>query len=192
MIENGSRWRAVGGVVGPAAFVGTWATLGLRKVGYSPIDDPISRLAAVDASTRWAMSAGLVAFGAGVSLYAAELAVAVPGKAAAAAATTAAATIGIALTPLGSAVGGTAHAIAAGLAYSGLAATPVLAAKTLAAQGRTTAAKASTLAGVATAALLLASVASPSRTGLLQRVGLTIGDAWIVASACLLVRPHDR
>lgn len=184
------RWRAVGGVVGPATFAATWFTLGLRHVAYSPVHDPISRLAAVDASTRWAMTAGFVAFGAGVALYASELADAVPGKAATAA-TTAAATIAVALTPLGSTLGGSAHAAAAGTAYVALAATPLLAARPVGAQAPA-AAKASVAVGVVTATALLASVVAPAGTGLFQRIGLTTGHAWIIATAFALLRRPSR
>ena len=45
------RARALGGVVGPGVFIATWAVLGARAEGYSPVQDPISRLAATDAST---------------------------------------------------------------------------------------------------------------------------------------------
>lgn len=186
------RWRALGGVLGPLAFVGAWYVLGHRRAGYSPVHDPISRLAAVDASTRWAMSTGFVVFGAGVGLYATELAAALPGKAATAVATTAAATLGLALTPLDSSVGGSAHAVAAGVAYTALAATPVLAAKPLAAHGNPGAARISTVLGVATGVALLASVVTSTRTGLLQRIGLTIGDTWIFVSACVLFRRKAR
>lgn len=183
----GRRWRALGGVLGPTAFIAAWYVLGRRSGGYSPVDDPISRLAAVDADTRWAMTAGFVAFGTGVSIYAAELRAAMPGHAARSAVTSAAATIGIAVTPLGSPLGGIAHAACAGVAYTALAATPILGGRGLAEQGHRTAATASTLAGAATAGALLASVVSPTATGLLQRIGLTVGDAWIVASACHLL-----
>lgn len=186
------RWRALGGVIGPAAFIGAWFVLGLRREGYSPARDPISRLAAIDASSRWAMTAGFVAFGTGVSIYATELRTAMPGRAAHAALTCAVATVGIAVTPLGSALGGTAHATCVGVAYAALAATPILGGRSLAAQGYGTAAKASAFAGMAIGATLLASVVSPTSTGLLQRIGLTVGNAWIVASALRLFRSRPR
>lgn len=192
MSSAGPRWRALGGVIGPAAFVGAWLVLGLRRAGYSPADDSISRLAAIDAPSRWAMTAGFVAFGTGVSIYATELRIGLPGGAAYAALTSAVATVGIAVTPLGSALGGTAHASCAGVAYAALASTPILGGRSLAAQGYATAAKASTLAGMVTGATLLASAISPTSTGLLQRIGLTVGDAWIVASACRLFRSRPR
>lgn len=188
MTDARTGWRAVGGVLGPVVFVAAWCTLGTRRADYSAIDDPISRLAAVDASTRWAMTAGFATYGAGVFLYATELAAAGAGKAAAAARTTAVATIGIALTPLGSSLGGTAHATAAGVAYTALAMTPLLAAKPLAAQARPAAAWASAVVGLASGAALLASVVTSNGTGLFQRIGLSIGDAWILASAGVLLR----
>jgi hypothetical protein len=138
------------------------------------------------------MSAGFVTFGIGVSVYATELRTAMSGSAAGAAVTCGVATVGIALTPLGSALGGTAHATCAVVAYTALAAMPILAARSLAAQGCATAGTASTVAGMAIAAALLASVVSPTGTGLLQRIGLTVGDAWIVGSACYLFRSGGR
>lgn len=186
--ERASRWRAVGGIVGPAAFIAAWAVLGTGRRGYSPADDPISRLAAMGASSRPAMTGGFLAFGAGVSLYAAALRPALPGGAAIAAAATAAATFGIAATPLDSALGGRPHAVAAGIAYAALAAMPILGARTFAARGRRGTAAASLAAGVAAGAALLASSVVDHRVGLYQRLGLTIGDAWIVATAAWLLR----
>ena len=46
------RRLALGGMVGPAAFVGAWAVLGARLPGYDPTQDAISRLAADGAPTR--------------------------------------------------------------------------------------------------------------------------------------------
>jgi hypothetical protein len=179
-----SRWRALGGVAGPAAFVTAWSVLGARRGGgYSPIDDPISRLAAVDAPTRVAMTAGFLAFAAGVSMYAQELRRASGSGAGRAALATALATVGIAATPLDSPLGGVPHAACAGLAYATLAATPLLAARRLRDEGHATAATTSTALGLASGACLLTSILAPSATGFWQRVGLTLGDVWIVASA---------
>jgi hypothetical protein len=46
------RLLALGGVIGPVAFVGSWALAGATTAGYSPLDSAISELAAVDAPTR--------------------------------------------------------------------------------------------------------------------------------------------
>lgn len=182
-----ARWRAIGGLVGPAAFVAAWAILGERTRGYSPVGDPISRLAAVDASTRGAMTAGFVAYGAGVGVYAAELRAGLSVPAANAALLNVLGTAGIAATPLDSALGGVPHAVAAGLSYASLAAVPLLASGSLAGQGRATLARASVAVGVATGACLLASLVDDAHTGLWQRLGLTLGDLWLVASAWWLL-----
>ncbi len=174
---------AVGGVAGPAVFTAAWSILPLWRPGYSPVNEPISRLAAVDSPTRAVMTAGFLAFGLGVGVYATGLRVALPGPSGIAAATTAAATVGIAATPLGSALGGSAHAVCAGVAYAALAAVPVLGGRSLARQGRRRTAAVSFAVGVASGLTLLASAVAPRWPGFLQRVGLTLGDGWIVATA---------
>src|SRR6202011_5852755 len=55
-----ATWPVGGGGIGPAAFVTAWATTGAATKGYSPIDDAISRLAAVGTTTRPFMTAGFV------------------------------------------------------------------------------------------------------------------------------------
>ncbi|MGD9798003.1 MAG: DUF998 domain-containing protein [Acidimicrobiia bacterium] len=149
------RWRAAGGVVGPAAFVAAWSVLGAVRPGYSAVHDPISRLAEVGASTRVPMTLGFLAFGAGVAAYAGSLRRALPGGAATAAAATAAATVGVALLPLGASFGDGPHGVAAGIGYATLAAVPLLGARALAARGERTAAAWSVASGVAAAVGLL-------------------------------------
>lgn len=177
--------------MGPAAFIAAWALLGRRQEGYSAVADPISRLAADDMPTRWAMTAGFVAFSAGVSSCAAELSNGIGTRAAVAAATSAVATLGIALTPLGSTLGGAPHAAFAGVAYASLAASPLLARRPLHARGETRRANAAAVAGVITGGALLASIASPAAPGLLQRLGLTAGDVWLMATAWHHLRMAD-
>jgi hypothetical protein len=190
-IAGGSLVRracALAGVAGPATFIATWAVLGARASGYSPAQDPISRLAAVNAPTHAAMTAGFLAFGAGVGVYARELRNAFPGGAGLAALVTAGATIAIAATPLDSALGGTPHAVAAGVAYASLAAIPVLARPSLARRGHLRAAAASVAVGISVAACLAGSVIARHHAGAWQRLGLTLGDAWLIVSALLLAR----
>ena len=62
--------KVVAGVVGPSAFVAAWAIAGARRDGYSPVDDAISRLAEVGASSRPVMNAGFVTFGVAVPTFA--------------------------------------------------------------------------------------------------------------------------
>ena len=177
--------------MGPAGFIVAWSVLGARRSGYSALHDPISRLAAVGAPTREAMTAGFLCFGAGVGAYAVGARRALPGGVAAAAATTAAATVAVAAFPLGGAAGDDAHAVAASVAYASLAAIPFLAARSLRASDSDAAAAASCTVGVTMAAALLASALVPSYAGLCQRVGLSIGDAWVaIGAARIIARSH--
>lgn len=189
MDRAGLRWGALGGVVGPAAFIGAWAVLGTRAAGYSPIENPISRLAAVDAPTRVAMTGGFVAFAAGVALYATEASRAISPATALAAGATAVATLGVGALPLGSDLGDMPHAIAAGSAYTALALTPIAGGAALRRSGRTGLARVSVAVGLTTGALLAASASGTSMTGLLQRAGLTLGDIWIATTAIAVTKP---
>ncbi len=184
-----ARRAAVGGVVGPAAFVGSWVVGGLATAAdYSPLDDAISRLAATSADTRALMTAGFVAFGIGVPVYAAALRVAVGGRAWMAAAATGVATLAVAATPLdrSTAVDGW-HAVFAALGYATIAATPLLAVSPLRRMGHRRLAGTGVAAGVvSTIALVL--TAGGRATGLFQRIGLTAGDIWIATSAWSIVR----
>ena len=181
-----TRRRALGGLLGPAAFIAAWAILGARTDGYSPVPDPISRLAAVGADTRAPMTAGFLAFAVGVGLLGIELRRTPLERAGATALLAAAASAGVAATPLDSALGGAPHALAAGTVYAAVAATPLLAAGPLAGRGRRGAAAVSVGIGVATSALLLASLLDEPRTGLWQRLGLTAGDTWLMAAGATL------
>lgn len=185
------EWRLVGGVVGPAAFIAAWATLGSRREGYSPVDDQISRLAAAGSSTQAAMTAGLAAFSIGVGLYAEQLRQSLSSRTGAAALVSAAGAAGIAATPLGSPLGGAPHAIAAGISYVALVAMPLLAARPLAVRGAAAAAMASAAAGLAAGAVLAASLVA-DRAGLWQRAGLTVADAWLITSAVVVARQSPR
>ena len=64
--ERRVRLLALGGIVGPLTFVGCWAIAAAVKPGDSAIDDAISDLAAVGATTRLAMTVGFVVFGVGL------------------------------------------------------------------------------------------------------------------------------
>jgi hypothetical protein len=175
-----SAW---GGIAGPAAFVSAWVASGAIRRGYSPVDDAISRLAAAGASTRPLMTAGFVGFGVGVPVYAVALRASIPGPAWKTAVATGLATLGVAAIPLD--VSSTTDLVHGGLAtlgYVTLAATPVMAGRALAASSHGRAAAASVVTGVASG-LCLAATALGSAHGLLQRVGLSLGDAWLVASA---------
>jgi len=177
-------------VIGPAAFVTAWAACGAAKRGYSPIDDAISRLAAVGSTTRPFMTTGFVCFGVSVPIYAGALRRSVHGPAWLAAVSTGIATLGVAAFPLDvSPAIDTVHGVLASIGYATLAATPLLAARPLAEGGQREAAALSLAAGVLAGFSLAATALGPAH-GLFQRIGLTIGDVWLAASAAVILRGH--
>lgn len=180
------RLLAAGGVVGPAGFVTAWSVLGATTSRpYSPVHDAISRLAEVGAPTRPGMTLGFVAFGVGLPLFGAALRDELPGPAWTTAVATGLATLGVAATPLGrSGTVDLVHGAFATAGYVTLAATPWLAAPHLA--GRRAAGLART-AALVSAAALASTVVAPGH-GLLQRIGLTAGDAWVVGMAVRMLR----
>lgn len=169
--------------MGPAAFLSAWVVGSATTTGYSAVEDAISQLAAIGASTRPLMTAGFIAFGIGVPLYATALRGALPGPAWMTAFATGAASLALAAVPLKeSAAVDALHNACAGFGYVTLAATPLLAARPLAARGHRRAAAASVAVAAASGLCLAGTLAGPAH-GLLQRLGLTIGDAWLVATA---------
>lgn len=185
-MKPSTRALAIGGLVGPAAFVGAWTAARLRTRGYSPASDAISDLAAIGASTRVLMTSGFVIDGIGLTAFGLSMRSTVDGPAWIAAVITGVATLGVAAAPLGGGLGDGAHAAMAGLAYASISAAPLLAAGPLRRRGRTTWSRASVAAGAMSAAALLASTAGPAH-GFWQRLGLTVGDAWIVGIAALII-----
>lgn len=181
MVGRGAR---VAGVAGPAAFVTAWVVGGGVKDGYSPVSDAISRLAEQGASTQPLMTAGFLGFGLLMPIYARGLGQALGSRAVQVAVTTSAvATLGVAAFPLsadGGATTDTLHNVAAGIAYAANVLGPLVAAPHLRSRAARRASYA--LSAVMTAALI-GSVALDELTGLLQRTGLTLYDAWAVGLA---------
>lgn len=187
-----TRLAALGGVIGPVAFVGAWAVGSTVAPGYSNIDDAISRLAAIGADTRPLMTAGFVAFGAGVPLFAIALRRVIGGVSWISAAATGLATLAVAAIPLDrSSTADTWHGVAAAIGYITLAATPLLAVGPLLERGqRGLAGLGVVSAAVSATSLLLSATRLPN--GLFQRIGLTAGDIWIVAAALAIVSGRLR
>ncbi len=183
------RTATLGGVIGPAGFIGAWVIgAAATSAPYSSIDDAISRLAAVGSDTRWLMTSGFVTFGLSLPVYAWALRSTVPGRAWMTATAAGLATLAIATAPLDrSDTVDRLHGIFAGIGYLTLAATPFLAAPPLLAMGHQRLARSGIAAGV-TSAIALALTTTGLPTGLFQRVGLTVSDAWIVASALAIRR----
>jgi hypothetical membrane protein len=189
-VKQRTRLLALGGVIGPLAFIGCWAVAGAVTAGYSAVDDAISDLAAVGASTRVAMTTGFLVFGVGLIAFGMGLRMVLAGPAWIAAVVTGAGTIGVAATPLGGWSGDAAHAVCAGIGYLSLVALPLLAAAPFAANGRRGWARASVSVAVVSGACLVASTLGPAH-GFWQRAGLTVGDAWIVTVAVLILAGQD-
>ena len=187
------RTAALGGVIGPAGFIGGWVVGAVAtSAPYSSVDDAISRLAAVGSDTRWLMTAGFITFGVSLPVYAWALRSAVPGRAWITAAATGLATLAVAAAPLDrSDTIDRLHGIFAGIGYLTLAATPLLAAKPLFAMGHRRLARSGLAAGI-TSALALALTTTGLPTGLFQRVGLTTSDAWIIATALAIRRDRRQ
>jgi hypothetical protein len=178
------------GIAGPAMFIAAWLLAGTIEPGYSPAHDAISRLAAVGSSVRLLMTAGFVGFASGMLLYAGALRASVPGPASKAVVATGIATFGVMAFPLGmnSSIDDI-HGAFAIVAYSTLVATPLLAARPLAVGGHPGFAGLSVATGVV-AGLCLAGTLLGTVPGLLQRLGLTLVDAWIVGSAAWMLTPR--
>lgn len=162
--------KVVAGVSGPMAFVAAWAIAGARRDGYSSVDDAISRLAELGASSRPLMNVGFVTFGVAVPTFAVAARDMLGAPASASLVVAGLSTLGVAATPLGPG-SDTAHGVLAGIGYVAMAATPVLA------DGRRGA-----LVSAIAAASLVATTIGPAH-GLFQRFGLGVVDAWIVATA---------
>lgn len=183
-----SRLLAIGGITGPAVFIGSWAALGAILDNYSPIADAISELARVGRSTRPAMSAAFVGYGISMAAFAVPIKKRFGNKTAAATLVNAAATVGVAAASLGSPTSDAVHTVFAATAYVSLAAMPLLSA----AQQTEIFKRLSVITGAAIALALIASVTAPDDIhGLFQRLGLTIGDVWIVSVAITLLRRNS-
>jgi hypothetical protein len=137
------------------------------------------------------MTGGFLVYGAGLIGYGLALRRQLPGRAWALAVGTGVATFGVAAFPLGTPVSGTVHAVFAALGYATLAALPIVASRALVGSGHQGLGRLSLLTGAATGVLLLASAVGVPAHGLTQRLGLTLGDAWVVISAVAMLRTGD-
>jgi len=182
------RGLAVGGIVGPVAFVTAWVVGGLITPGFSFVDDAISQLAASGAETQWLMTAGLVAFGVGVPLFGVALREVLPGPAGGFAIVCGAATLAVACLPIDvtSTVDGL-HGVAAVIGYLAIALLPLVASFALCKTGHDLRGKVAAYVGLI-AGMLLFLVPIPGINGLAQRAGLLVGDLWIVTTASAILR----
>jgi hypothetical membrane protein len=185
------RFGALSGIAGPAAFVGAWLVAGALTDGYDPLEQAISELAAEGAATQPLMTAGLVAFGVLVPVWAQTLGRALDEPALRVSATVAGlATLAVAVFPLtreGERPQDVAHAVSAGTGYLAMAVTPLIGAVAFRRRGMRRAALASAAVGGVSAACLVGTLLVEEGGGL-QRVGLTVVDLWYVAVATAILR----
>lgn len=187
--------RTVGalcGIAAPTAFVTAWLVGGLQAENHEPLTNAISDLAREGEPTRPLMTAGMVAFGLLLPVWAPVLGRRLDSTAVRNATVVAGlATVAVALLPLtreGGSAQDTWHAVAAGTGYLAMAATPLLAAAPLRRLGHERAAGTSVMVGLVSAAALVGSVLVDDRSGGLQRLGLTVVDAWHIAAAAWVLR----
>jgi hypothetical protein len=133
------------------------------------------------------MTAGFVCFGVAVPAYGVALRESLAGPAWAAATVSGFATLGVGAFPLGkTSVVDRAHYGFAVLGSTSLAFTPILASQSLSARGYGRAAAASRVLGVLSGVCLVAPAMS-SAEGLFQRIGLTLAEGWLAASAAAIL-----
>lgn len=186
------RVGALCGIAGPAAFVGAWLVGGAIADGYDPLRDAISQLAREGAPTQPLMTSGLIAFGVLIPVWAQVVSRELGSRGVRWAVTVAGlATLAVAALPLTREPGGTQdllHAVAAGTGYVAMAATPLVASRALRRLGHERAAAASVVVGVVSVAGLVGTLLLEERSGGLQRLGLTVVDAWHVVAAGWVLR----
>jgi len=175
------RWLAAGAIWGPGLLIIAWVVGGLMVDGYSPVEDHISDLAAVDAPSRVVMNIGFAAFGVGVGTSAWPLRRFIGKPAALALGINAALVLGVILTPAGrSSATDVLHGGLAIFSYLSLTMVTPLAAWTFRRRGLTNWAIASLVVGLITAFCLWVSLLDTTSSGLFQRIGLTTTDLWLM------------
>lgn len=181
-------WSALGLVAGPAAFIGGWVVGGGRTPDYSPVNDAISRIAAVGAPNRDVMTAAFVAYGASVIVGSTALRASPLRRVWTIAAVNGAATIAVAALPLEhSASMDTWHGVAAGVGYVSITVLQLASAGPLRATGHDRAAALAIAGGVTSGICLVATTVSDAN-GFFQRLGLTVGDVWLISAGIALFR----
>lgn len=186
------RFLVAGAIWGPGLFIVAWVVGGILFPGYSPLEDTISELAAVDAPTRVLMTLGLGAFSLGVGTSAWSLRRVIGRTAALALVLNATLTLGVLLTPLDRSVDTDFfHSGFAFLAYVSLVVTGLLSSPVLRRQGRIRLRRVSLIVGFVTMLWLGASL-GPTLPGLFQRLGLTTTHVWLMVIGWAVVTGRFR
>lgn len=178
---------AIAGIIGPVAFIACWVAGSIILKDYSPIQDPISRLAEPGVETRRLMTVGLVVFGIGMLVYAASLYRAFTGWSWTAAIIAGGATFGVIFFPLKNGESTPLHAAFAALGYIALICIVAFAIPMFVHDHRTAWVVFSAIV-VVVSAVNLGITGFGFMHGLFQRVGLTTLDVWIILSAIQIQR----
>ncbi len=182
-----TRLAAAGFIWGPGVFIAAWVIGGALTPGHSPVSDAISQLAAVGADTKHIMDLGFVVYGVGVISGAYALRSQLGRAATAAFVCNGVLTFGVWLTPLDRSVFvDVAHGVFAAAAYVALVTALLLAAREIPVGRNRDLVTA--LGGVVGLCLLLTAVVEPA-SGLFQRVGLTLADAWLITTGWQAITP---
>lgn len=190
VITQRDRWLATGAIWGPGLFILAWVVGGFVVVGYSPIEDHISALAAVNASSRFVMNLGFAAYVLGVGSASWPLRMVIGNGASVALFLNALLVLGVLLTPDGlSSTADFLHGGFAFLIYLTLALVGPLAALSFRRNGLVEWAIGSLLVGVVTSLSLWFSLAE-ANSGLFQRIGLTTTDLWLMVVGIAYLNDH--
>lgn len=187
------RTSLVAGITGPLTFILSWVVAGMLREGYDPVTDAISRLAEIGAPQRWIVTTGMIAFGIATLIFARGpvgdtspstrwfLVIAGFSSFAVAAFPCTAGCPG-----LGSTAVDTAHVIAAGVHYVALTNAPLsIWAARRSERGYP---RFCLIVGGAAGIALFCQAVGLGPNGLMQRIGLTLNDAWMIATAVMLSR----
>ena len=189
-----ARTRAAAGIVGPVAFISSWVIAGALRDGYDPIAQAISRLAESGAPNRWIVTAGMVTFGISALVFASAMRTFTkPGAFFMVVAGIS--SFGVAAFPctsgcpgLGSTFFDTAHVVVAGVHYLALTNAPL----SIWWERRSGPyARFCLVMAVATGVALTGQALGLGTNGLMQRIGITLSDVWMIATAVLMMRSGD-
>lgn len=181
------RVGAIGLVVAPIVFIVGWAVTGPNTLDYSAVYEAISELAAEGADQRMAMTGAFVGYGIWLLVAVPAVRRSVLRPIAPALVVNALATFAVAALPLHrSTAMDRGHGVAAFVGYASLAAIPLLGGLALRRADRPGLAAAS-FAASGLVALFLVFSALVDADGLFQRLGLTVGDLWLVAAGVAIL-----
>ena len=187
---RGPLWA---GIVGPAFFIASWIASGLLRDGYDPVSQSISELAAIDTPDRWIVTSGMIVFGLSAIVFGGRMRHQLGRRAGAAMAIAGFASLGVAAFPCSSGCPGAessgtdmGHLVMAAIHYVAFTSVPFLAAR---GDGSFVIA-ARSLAALAAVALI-AQAAGIGPNGLMQRLGLTLNDVWMIGMALVAMRESD-